>query len=148
MAGESYFYTTMFFTHAFSRYIDDIFMTWNGSEKDLRSLLNEANQWHSNIKLDFKIGKSLSFLDILVTNNHGTLCTSVYHKPSAEPYVVPFSSDHPRHIFVNIVHNSLAHALRYSSTFEAFNHERRYIKLMLLYNGSVSISSTYTFEIY
>lgn len=47
-------------------------------------------------------------------------------------------ADHPRHVFVNIVHHSLAHALRYSSTFEAFDHERRYIKLMLLYNGWVS----------
>lgn len=114
-------------------------MTWNGSEKDLHSLLREANQWHSNIKIDFKIGKSLPFLDILVTNDHGILSTSVYHKPSAEPYVVPFSSDHPRHVFVNVIQNSLAHALRYSSTFDAFDHERRYIKLLLLYNGLVSV---------
>ena len=114
-------------------------MTWNGSEKDLLSLLNEANQWHPNIKLDFKIGKSLPFLDIRVTNDHGTLFTSVYHKPSSEPYVVPFSSDHPRHVFVNVIQNSLAHALRYSSTFEAFDHERRHIKLMFIYNGSVSV---------
>ena len=121
-------------------------MTWNGSEKNLRSLLDEANRWHPNIKLDFKIGKSLPFLDILVTNDQGTLLTSVYHKPSAEPYVVPFSSDHPQHIFVNIIHNRLAHAVRYSSTFEAFDQERRYMKLMLLYNGLVSFIVLHIFE--
>ena len=137
MAGQSKLYAYQFDRSSSSRYIDDIFMTWNGSEKNLRSLLTEADQWHTNIRLDFRIGKSLPFLDILVTNHQGTLSTSVYHKPSAEPYVVPFSSDHPRHVFVNIIHTRLAHALRYSSTFEAFDCERRYIKLMLLYNGSV-----------
>jgi len=90
---------------------------------------------HPNIKLDYKIGKTLPFLDILLTNNNGILFTSVYHKPTAEPYVVPFLSDHSRHVFINIIQNNLKHALKYSSTFEAFNSERRYIKLMLLYNG-------------
>jgi hypothetical protein len=39
-------------THHFHRYIDDIFLTWNRSEQELENLLNEANHWHSNIKLD------------------------------------------------------------------------------------------------
>jgi hypothetical protein len=39
---------------------------------------------------------------------------------------------------VNIVQGALTRSVRYSSTYEAFEHERRYIKLMLLYNGSVS----------
>lgn len=110
-------------------------MTWNKSERDLIELLEGANTWHPNIQLDYKIGQSLPFLDILLTNQNGILLTSIYHKPAAEPYVVPFTSDHPRHVFLNIIHNHLTHALRYSSTFQAFNHERRYIKLMLLYNG-------------
>jgi hypothetical protein len=110
-------------------------MTWNKSEKELKALLDEANTWHPNIKLEYKISQSLPFLDVLLTNNNGTLTTSVYHKPSAQPYVIPFISDHPRHVFRNIVQTTLARAVRYSSTFEAFNYERRTIKLMLLYNG-------------
>ncbi len=110
-------------------------MTWNKSEKDLIQLLDKANQWHSNIKLDYKISQSLPFLDILLTNNNGLLFTSVYRKQTAEPYVVPFISDHPRHVFGNIIQTALTRAIRYSSTFAAFHHERRYIKLMLLYNG-------------
>ena len=110
-------------------------MTWNRSEKELRNLLDQANQWHPNIKLDYKISESLPFLDVLLTNNNGTLLTSVYHKATAEPYVVPFISDHPRHVFGNIVQTALARAARYSSTFKTFNYERRSIKLMLLYNG-------------
>jgi hypothetical protein len=119
----------------FHRYIDDIFITWNKSEQQLIKLLKEANGWHPNIKLDYKISKSLPFLDVLLTNNNGILETSVYHKSAAEPYVIPFISDHPRHRFVNIVKTSLTRAIRYPSTFKAFNYERRHIKLTLLYNG-------------
>ncbi|CAF1369208.1 unnamed protein product [Adineta steineri] len=119
----------------YGRYIDDVFMTWNKSEQELKDLLDQANQWHPNIKLDYKISHSLPFLDVLLTNDYGILTTSVYHKPAAEPYVVPFTSDHPRHVFTNIIQTSLARAVRYSSTFKAFHYERRYIKLMLLYNG-------------
>ncbi|CAF4358858.1 unnamed protein product, partial [Rotaria magnacalcarata] len=119
----------------YGRYIDDIFMTWNRSEEELRKLLDDVNAWHPNIKLDYKISNSLPFLDVQLTNNNGILSTCVYHKPSAEPYVTPFISDHPRHVFSNIIKNFIGRATRYSSTFEAFNCERRYIKLMLLYNG-------------
>jgi hypothetical protein len=119
----------------FHRYIDDVFMTWNKSEKDLIELLDQANAWHRNIKLDYKISQSLPFLDVLLTNKNGILFTSVYHKPSTEPYVVPFISDHHPHVFRNIIQVVLARAVRYSSTFEIFQRERRYIKLMLLYNG-------------
>ncbi|CAM4982819.1 unnamed protein product [Rotaria socialis] len=89
----------------------------------------------SNIKLDSKIGNSPAFLDVQLTNNNGTLATSVYHKRAAEPYVTPFTSDHPRHVFANIIKTSIERATRYSSTFEDFNNERRNIKFMLLYNG-------------
>ena len=121
--------------HVLRRYIDDVLMTWNQSEIELQNLLATANAWHPNIKLDYKIHQSLPFLDVLLTNENGILSTSVYHKPSAEPYVVPFISDHPRHVFGNIVQNGLTRAIRYSSTLDSFNHERRLIKLMLLYNG-------------
>ncbi|CAF4816269.1 unnamed protein product, partial [Rotaria socialis] len=95
---------------------------------------DDVNTWHPNIKLDYKIGYSLPFLDVQLTNNNGILSTCVYHKPSAEPYVTPFTSDHHRHVFSNIIKNFIKRATRYSSKFEAFNCERRYIKLMLLYN--------------
>ncbi|CAF4981187.1 unnamed protein product, partial [Rotaria socialis] len=119
----------------YGRYIDDVFFTSNEPIEIVQQLLQDANGWHPNIKLESNIGSSVPFLDILLANNNGVLHTSVYHKPSAEPYVVPFISDHPRYIFQNIVQTALVRAIRYSSTFEAFNHERRAIRLMLLFNG-------------
>ena len=110
-------------------------MTWNKSEAELRAFLDHANEWHPNIKFEYKIGTSLPFLDVLLTNNNDILSTSVYHKPSAEPYITPSISDHPRHVFINVITTALARAVRYSSTFDAFNNERRAIKLTLLYDG-------------
>jgi len=117
------------------RYIDDVFFTWNGSLSTFKTKLNNLNQAHPNIKLVYEIGTSVSFLDVFIQNNNGILLTSVYHKDAAEPYVVPFKSDHPPHTSRNIINGALVRAIRYSSTFENFNNERLYIRLKLLYNG-------------
>ena len=98
-------------------------------------MLDEANNYHPNIKLVRQVGKSVSFLDVFIENANSTLNTSVYHKEAAEPYVVPFNSDHARNTFSNIIDAALLRAVRYSSTLSIFNEERRLIKLMLLYNG-------------
>ena len=98
-------------------------------------MLHDANNRHGNIKLTYEFGNGVSFLDLQIRNQDGNLMTSVYHEEAAEPYVVPFKSDHPRHIFENIIPAALLQAFRYSSTLQDFNHERRAIKLMLLYNG-------------
>ena len=111
-------------------------------------MLNTINNHHPNIKITSTISNPTSFLDVKVNNVNGTqFITSVYHKEAAEPYVVPFQSDHPRHVFVNIIECALLRALRYSSTLEEFNHERRLIKMMLLFNGFISYYSFNFFQI-
>ena len=116
------------------RYIDDIFFTSNQPLNKINEMLDHANDFHPNIKLVRQIGKNVSFLDVLIENDHGTLKTSVYHKEAAEPYTVPFNSDHPHHTFRNTVDAALLRAVRYSSTLSTFQTEQRTIKLMLLYN--------------
>jgi hypothetical protein len=101
-------------------------MTWNKSEEELKKFLDHANTWHPNIKFIYKIGKSLPFLDVLLTNNNGILSTSVYHKPAAEPYVTPFISDHPRHVFVNVITTALTRAVRYRDVRCRFTEHRHY----------------------
>ena len=108
--------------------------TWNGSEEEAKEFLEEANKCHPNIKLTYQIAKSLPFLDVLIGINDGILSSSVYHKPSAEPTILSFLSDHPRYVFRNVIQTALTRAVRYSSTFEAFNIEQRQIRLQLLYN--------------
>jgi hypothetical protein len=117
------------------RYIDDIFFTSNESLNTINQMLDGANTFHPNIKLVRQLGKSIPFLDVFIENKNGVLTTSVYHKQAAEPYVVPFNFDHPRHTFRNIIDTALLRAARYSSTLSIFDEERRSIKLMLLYNA-------------
>ena len=98
-------------------------------------MLNNANHSHPDIKLTYEISNCTSFLDLRIQNIDDQLRTSVYHKDSAEPYILPFKSDHPRHIYENIIHTQLLRAVRYCSTLQEFNREQRHIKLMLLYVG-------------
>ncbi len=78
---------------------------------------------------------SAEFLDVHIENDHGSLATSVFHKPAAEPYVLPFSSDHPRHIHINIPYEALLRAARYCSDVYTFDKERLNIEMILLVNG-------------
>ncbi len=98
-------------------------------------MLDEVNNLHLNIKLVRQIGTRVSFFDLLIENNDGVLTTSVYHREATETYIVPFRSDHPRHVFANIIDDALMRAVLYSSSFSVFNKEHCSIKLMLLYNG-------------
>ena len=133
--GSFVHFVRSFFSSSCFSYIDDVFFTSNESKANVEALLLRANCFHPNIKLEASIGQCVTFLDLLVSNNHGTLSSSVYHKPAAEPCVVPFMSDHPRHVFANVVRAALVRAVRYSSTLDTFHKERRAIRLMLLYNG-------------
>src|ERR1700730_11258089 len=90
-----------------NRYIDDVFFTSNETKETIKQILEDAKSFHPNIKLEGEIGKSVAFLDLRIENNNGILSTSVYHKEAAEPYVVPFKSDHSRHTFPNIVQSRL-----------------------------------------
>ncbi|CAF4880870.1 unnamed protein product [Rotaria socialis] len=82
-----------------------------------------------------KIRTNLTEIE-LEKNSNGALKTSVYHKEAAEPYVVPFGSDHPDHVFRNTVDTAITRTVRYSTTLSQFEEEIRQIKLMFLYNGS------------
>ena len=95
------------------------------------------NHLHPNIKLVSQVGTSVSFLGIRIENRDGILATSMFHKEAAEPYIVPFNSDHPRHVFANIINHTLLRAVRFSSMLSTFYKEQRSLKLMLLYNGFV-----------
>ena len=60
-----------------------------------------------NIKINYQIDISVDFLDVTITNENGLLRTSIYHKPAAEPYILPYTSTHPRHIHRNIPYAAL-----------------------------------------
>jgi hypothetical protein len=111
-------------------------------------MLNEANNFHPHIKLTHQIGTSLTFLDVFIENKSGILTTSVYHKEAAEPYILPFKSVHPRHVFGNIIETALLRAIRYSSTSDIHQHPISSISNNVLLNSCYFIMGLFSICMY
>ncbi|CAF2906516.1 unnamed protein product [Rotaria sp. Silwood2] len=118
----------------FFRYIDDLFIVINWPARHLLKQIEKWNQFDENIKLKANIGSFISFLDLYMENQDGTLFTTVYQKPSYEPYYLPFSSIHPLHMKKNIPFTMLLRAIRYCSTFQTYLDEREKLRMALLLN--------------
>ena len=114
------------------RYIDDIFLVINWPQRHLLKEIDKWNKMDENIKLNAHIGSSTNFLDLSMENNDGKLITKVYHKPSYEPYYLPFNSIHPMHMKKNIPFAMLLRAIRYCSSFQLFLNERESLRMALL----------------
>ena len=68
----------------FLRCIDDIFMVWTKSEKQLKDFMSELNQKDSTIKFDYKFDfKQVEFLDTLICiDQQNKLQTNLFRKSS------------------------------------------------------------------
>ena len=97
--------------------------------------LNRAENKDKNIRITRSLGTTIEFLDVLVTNDLGHLKTSVFHKPAAELYVLPYLFEHPSHIHCNTIKGTLLRAILLCSHVEDFDRERLQIELKLLLNG-------------
>ena len=71
-------------TLLYLRFIDDIFMIWTKSGKDLTEFLNEVNTKHTYIKFEFKYSRQqIEFLDTLIyIDNNNKQQATLYEKPT------------------------------------------------------------------
>ncbi|CAF3768809.1 unnamed protein product [Rotaria socialis] len=118
----------------YGRYIDDVFMTTNVPFAQIKDILERANKKDPNIRISYCIQSKIDFLDVTVTNDNGHLTTSIFHKSATEPYILPYTSDHPRHVYNNIPYAALLRAARICSNVGDFEMERVRIDLSLLLN--------------
>jgi hypothetical protein len=100
----------------------------------LKGLVRFWNRLDSNIIFSESIGQTAEYLDVKLENKEGKLVSTVFHKPSYEPYFLPFTSIHAQHIKKNIPYGALVRAIRYSSSYEAFKREETHICMSLLLN--------------
>jgi hypothetical protein len=78
------------------RYIDDIFFVWPHGENTLKPFMEYCNARDPAIQLTFEYSReSVSFLDVSVTTENGTLITDLYRKPTDTMQYLPFASCHP-----------------------------------------------------
>ena len=87
-----------------SRFRDDIFSLWAGTEEQL----HDFTQWLNSInpKIQFTLEASsftmVNYLDCTIFKQEGVLCTKLYHKPCETFAYMNPSSCHPLHIARNI----------------------------------------------
>ena len=77
----------------YKRYIDDIFVLFNGPEY-VKLYVDYMNSKHENITFSFKTEKveQMSFLDVTVFRENGKFVTNVYKKETFTGVYTNFSS--------------------------------------------------------
>jgi len=116
------------------RYIDDLFIMSNVHADILKGLVKFWNRIDINIEFSESIEQTAEYLDVKLKNGGGVLMSEVFHKPSHEPYFLPFTSIHMKHIKKNIPFEALVRAIRYCSRYGAYKREEAHICMSLLLN--------------
>ncbi len=81
----------------YTRFIDDIFFLWKGSESELKKFFEEINSIHPTIKFDFNHSRTcINFLDTLISIIGDRLSTTVYTKPTDRKAYLHAKSYHPK----------------------------------------------------
>ena len=75
--------------------MDDIFVVWSGTHRQVDSLTGHLNSIHKNIQFTTEIGnKTISFLDLIITIINQKLEYQIFRKPTFTDTIIPFSSNH------------------------------------------------------
>ena len=78
------------------RFIDDIFLIWNGTKTDFDNLLKKINECHPSIKFEYEMTKTeINFLDTTVFKVNNKLRTKQYVKPTDRQSYLHSKSEHP-----------------------------------------------------
>ena len=109
-------------TLLYLRFIDDIFMIWTKSEKDLIEFLDELNTKHTSIKFEFKYSRQqIEFLvTLLYIDNYNKLQTTQYKKPTDRQNYLHSKSEHPYSLKKSIAYSQVLRIKRICSTRNEF----------------------------
>ena len=71
------------FSDFYLRFIDEIFLIWNGTNTEFDNFLKKINECHPCIKFEYEMSKTeINFLDTTVFKVDKKLRTKVYVKPT------------------------------------------------------------------
>lgn len=109
----------------FVRYIDDIFIIWNGDNNSLKNFKKELQSTY-NLNIKWKENtQQIEFLDILIFKGknflNGKGLDYKTHQKSMNLYLyTPFTSNHPSHMFSGIIIGEIKRYIRTNSDVENF----------------------------
>ena len=121
---------------AFYRYKDQLFFTWNKSNKvALQTFLQDIRENDRTVRFQMSTDFSVDYLNVLVENRKGQLYTRVYHDPTIQKYRLPYVINHSKLAHSNWLRSALIRAACCCSSVSDFHEEKIYIELTLLTNG-------------
>ncbi|MCG7879609.1 MAG: GIY-YIG nuclease family protein [Candidatus Thiodiazotropha endolucinida] len=101
-----------YFIQNWKRFLDDCFLPWTKSFKDLEQVHAILNSLHKDLNFTLQHSRvQQAFLDVLVKNQGGKIETDIFYKETDSKQYLSFDSCHPRHTKMNIPYN-LARRLR------------------------------------
>jgi hypothetical protein len=121
------------------RYLDEGFLTWNGSENQLRSLFDMSTNVHHHhhaMRINTTIGSTVHFVDACLSHDHGELTTKVYHHPNTHNNALPEVPHVPMCPNSHLLRAALIRAARCCSNVRDYNDEQRRIQLSYHFEGS------------
>ena len=111
----------------YKRFIDDMFVIWDGTREILLEFLSAMNAKDERIKLTYEISDSkIPFLDLLLFKDSAshTLQYSSFQKPLNKYLYIPFESFHPTSNKKAFIKGELMRYARNSSSFSSFTETR------------------------
>ena len=82
---------------SYTRYVDDTFIVFDGTDRQIDKLLSYMNGLNSKIKftMELECNGCLNFLDLSVRKENNSLTYKVYRKPTTTDMVINAHSYHP-----------------------------------------------------
>ena len=94
------------------RFIDDIFLIWNGTKTEFDNFLKQFNERHPRIKFEYENSKTeINFLDTTVFKVDKKLRTKLYVKPTNRQSYLHSKSERPNSTKKSIAYSQ---ALRFN----------------------------------
>ncbi|CAF3954184.1 unnamed protein product, partial [Rotaria magnacalcarata] len=119
------------------RYVDDIFMIINGTQKDILKFRKFMNKLETSIKFTVEVqhDNNLPFLDVMIERQDNNLITYVYHKPTDTSLYLKWVSNQPRQYKINLIKCLCNRAARICSSLPLLKKELDNYKKTFLANG-------------
>ena len=79
----------------YRRYVDDIFLIWRGTDRELSKFVNQINKLEKNLR--FKVergGDRLDFMDLTLIITDNKIKIKVYRKKTYTDSIIPYNSHH------------------------------------------------------
>ncbi|XP_073480204.1 uncharacterized protein [Aquarana catesbeiana] len=119
------------------RYIDDLFIVWDGSIDLLRECLLRMNRNDFNLNFTMSFDKQcITFLDVEVCRGEeGSVISKLYRKSTASNAILHASSFHPKPLLNSIPYSQYLRAKRNCSDSDTFKLEANRLRDRLLLRG-------------